>query len=251
MQGARYDAMGRGYRAVRRPDPRLAAPIWGALSDARTVVNVGAGTGSYEPPDLQVVAVEPSRVMLSQRARDAAPALQATAEALPLRDHSVDAALAVFTIQHWSDVERGLGELVRVARRRVVLLTMDVDVLAETWMVRDYLPETLDAHAAGFPSMRWLLGALPRARSRAIPVPNDCSDGFMAAFWGRPEAYLDADVRAAGSVWHQLSPAVVTRGLGRLRDDLATGEWDRRRGHLRTAPSLDVGVRLVYGETGR
>lgn len=243
-----YNAIGLGYGDVRRPDPRLAAAIWLALGDAASVVNVGAGTGSYEPEDRDVIAIEPSEVMIAQRPADAAPAVKATAEALPLEDKSVDAALAVLTLQHWDDVERGLGEMVRVARRRVVLVTMDVAALAELWLVRDYVPETLPVHAAGFPSIKWLLGALPGATASRMPVPRDCPDGFMVAFWGRPEAYLDPHTRSGTSGWHQLPPAVVARALGELQHDLERGEWDRRYGQLRQQSTLDVGLRLIRAE---
>ncbi|MDX6668501.1 MAG: hypothetical protein QOK04_1881, partial [Solirubrobacteraceae bacterium] len=216
--------------------------------DAASVVNVGAGTGSYEPDDRDVIAIEPSEVMIAQRPADAASAVQATAEALPLEDKSVDAALAVLTLHHWDDVERGLGEMVRVARRRVVLVTMDIAVLAELWLIREYLPETLPAHAAVFPSIKRLLGALPGATASQVPVPRDCSDGFMAAFWGRPEAYLDPHIRTGTSPWHQLPPAVVTRAVGELQDDLERGEWDRRHGSLRQRATLDVGLRLIRAE---
>jgi hypothetical protein len=160
----------------------------------------------------------------------------------------VDAALAVLTLQHWDDVERGLCEVVRIARRRVVLVTMDIAVLAELWLIRDYVPETLPAHAACFPSIKRLLGALPGATVSQMPVPRDCTDGFMAAFWGRPEAYLDPHIRSGTSAWHQLPPAVVTRALGELQDDLERGEWDRRYGHLRQQSTLDVGLRLIRAE---
>jgi SAM-dependent methyltransferase len=240
--------MGHGYSDVRRPDPRLAAGIWSALGDAASVVNVGAGTGSYEPDDRDVIAVEPSEVMIAQRPAGAAPALKATAEALPLEDKSVDAALAVLTLQHWDDVKRGLDEMVRVARRRIVLVTMDIAVLADLWLIRDYLPETLPVHTAGFPAIERLLEALPGATASPMPVPRDCTDGFMAAFWGRPEAYLDRHIRSGTSPWHQLPPAVVTRALGALGRDLERGEWDRRHGHLRRQPTLDVGLRLIRAE---
>jgi SAM-dependent methyltransferase len=247
---AAYDTMGRGYAGVRRPDPRIASAIWAALVDAASVVNVGAGSGSYEPRDRIVFAVEPSAVMIAQRPRDAAPAVQASAEALPLEDRAVDAAMAVLTVQHWDDVGRGLRELVRVARRRVVVLTMDVEELARLWIVRDYLPQTLAAHAATFPTMSRLRELLPRVTVSAVPVPRDCTDGFMAAFWGRPEAYLDPAVRAGSSPWHQLAPETVDRALGRLRSDLASGAWERRYGRLRHEPELDVGLRLVSAEVG-
>lgn len=240
-----YDRIGRGYRETRRPDPRLAAEIWRALGEARTVINVGAGTGSYEPPDLQVLAVEPSDVMIAQRAPDAAPVIKAFAESLPLADQTVDAALAVLTLQHWANVERGVAELVRVARDRVVLVTLDVDVLRELWLIRDYLREALPWHLHAFPSIARLRTALPNASVRPLPVPCDCTDGFMAAFWARPEAYLGSQIREASSPWHELPPEAVDRALAELRNDLSSGAWDRRYGRLRQAATHDVGLRLV------
>jgi SAM-dependent methyltransferase len=186
--------------------------------------------------------------MIAQRPLDAAPAVQASAEALPFEDQVVDAAMAVLTVQHWADVARGLRELLRVARRRVVVVTMDVDVLGRLWLVRDYVPETLAAHAAAFPSMARLLQLLPRATASVIPVPRDCADGFMAALWGRPEAYLDPAIRAATSPWHQSPPETVDRALDRLGRDLASGAWDRRYGQLRRRGELGVGLRLVAAE---
>lgn len=242
--------MGVGYARVRRPDPRLASSIWSALGDAASIVNVGAGTGSYEPRDRPVIAIEPSAVMIAQRRADAPPVIAANAEALPLERDAVDAALAVLTLQHWADLEGGLKEMQRVARRRIVLLTVDPDVVGQFWLVRDYLPESHAVHASGFPTMSWLLQELPRARSLVVPVPNDCSDGFMLAYWARPEAYLDETIRMASSVWHQLPGGVVERGLSRLRHDLARGDWERRYGHFRRRDSLDVGLRLVCAELG-
>jgi SAM-dependent methyltransferase len=247
---ARYDRIGRGYSAIRRPDSRIAAAIWAALGDAATVVNVGAGAGSYEPSDRKLIAVEPSRVMIAQRPPDAAPAIQAVVEALPLKDHAVDAAMAVLSLHHWEDVNQGLGELLRVACQRVVLVTMDVGTLGQFWLIRDYLPETLTAHGGGFPSTTRLLELLPRATVGVIPVPRHCTDGFMAAFWGRPEAYLDPGVRTATSAWHQLDSETATRALDQLRSDLASGQWDRRYGRLRRLPEFDVGLRLVCADLG-
>jgi SAM-dependent methyltransferase len=247
---AAYDTIGLGYRDIRRPDPRIASAIWAALGDASSVVNVGAGTGSYEPSDRELIAVEPSALMLAQRPPDAAPAIQAAAEALPLEDQAVDAAMAVLTLQHWEDVKQGLRELVRVVRRRVVLVTMDVEVLDQLWLIRDYLPEMRAAHAAAFPSISQLLELLPGATPQAIPVPRDCTDGFMAAFWARPEAYLDPAIRAATSPWHQLAPETVDRALDQLRLDLASGAWDRRHGRLRRRRELDIGLRLVCADIG-
>jgi SAM-dependent methyltransferase len=209
---------------------------------------VGAGAGSYEPGDRAVPAIEPSAVMTAQRAPGAAPALQAAAEALPVGDDAFDAALAVLTIQHWSDVERGLAELRRVARSRVVVVTMDVDKLAELWLIRDYVPELLASHAAQFPSIRALVRALPNAAVSVVAVPRDCSDLFMAALWARPGRCLDARVRSATSAWGQLPPSVVDRALDRLRRDLDSGAWDERHGGLRRLPELDVGLRIVRAD---
>lgn len=245
---AAYDQIGRGYRAHRRGDPRLASAIWAALGAARSVINVGAGTGSYEPPDRDVLAGEPSAVMLAQRPPGTAPSLQAAAESLPVSDNSFDAAMAVLTLQHWSDVERGLAELGRVARDRVVLVTMDVETLGELWLIRDYLPEMLAGHAAAFPSIHSLTQMLPDVSVSVLPVPRDCTDRFMAALWARPEAHLDARVRSATSAWHQIPRHVVDRALAALRRDLQSGRWDERHGHLRRAATLDVGLRIVRAE---
>ncbi len=239
-----YDRIGVGYRAIRRTDPVLASRIWAALGDARTVLNVGAGTGSYEPLDRWVLAVEPSGVMIAQRPPDAAPVIQAPVEQLPLADKTVDAAMAVLTLQHWESVETGLRELVRVVRDRVVLVTMDVGILGELWIVRDYLPELLSQHER-FPAIDQLRELLPNAQVEVLPVPRECEDGFMAAFWARPHAYLDPTVRAATSPWHEVPAAVVERALVQLREHLDSGEWQRRHGHLLARTELDVGLRLI------
>jgi SAM-dependent methyltransferase len=245
---AAYDEIGRDYGEHRRPDPRLATAIWDALGEARSVINVGAGAGSYEPSDRDVLAIEPSAVMIAQRRRGAARALQAAAESLPVDDMSFDAAMAVLTMQHWTDVEQGLAELCRVARRRIVVVTMDVDKLRELWLIRDYIPEMLPGHAAAFPSISWLAQALPNVSVSELAVPRDCTDRFMAALWASPEAYLDARIRGATSAWHQVPHHVVDRALARLRRDLASGRWDERYGALRDASTLDVGLRIVRAE---
>ena len=240
-----YDRIGIGYREIRCTDPVLAGRIWAALGDARTVLNVGAGTGSYEPPDRWVLAIEPSDAMIAQRPPDAAPVIQAPVERLPLADQTVDAAMAILTVHHWESVETGMRELVRVVRDRVVLVTMDVGVLGELWIVHDYLPELLGQHAARFPTIDRLSDLLPNARVEVLPVPHDCEDGFMAAFWARPFAYLDPAARAATSSWHDLPGAVVDRALTQLRGHLDSGEWQRRHGHLCARNELDVGLRLI------
>jgi SAM-dependent methyltransferase len=243
-----YDRIGRTYGAIRQADPRLAEPIWQALGDARSVVNVGAGTGSYEPPDRQVTAVEPSTVMIAQRAPGAAPAVQAVAEDLPFEDDSFDAAMAILTLHHWSDVDAGLAELVRVARRRVVVVTFDLDVGNDLWLVRDYLPEIATSNLRSYPSMTRLLDALPAATVQPLLVPRDCTDRMFAALWARPEQYLDPEVRAATSTWDQIPRAASARALEQFRRDLDSRKWDERYGHLRMTPAWDVGLRLMRAD---
>ncbi len=239
----RYDAIGAGYRAMRRPDPRIQAAIDETLGDARTVVNVGAGAGSYEPGDRGVAAVEPSSVMIDQRPVGSAPVVQASAEALPFEDDAFDAALAVLTIHHWRDLGRGLAEVRRVARDRVVVLTWD-PAHPGFWLTDDYFPDALTFDRTIFPSMETLSDTLGgRVEVRALPIPHDCTDGFFGAYWRRPAAYLRPAVRAAISTFSRLTD--VEARLERLRRDLDDGAWDRRHGGLRTLETLDVGYRLV------
>jgi SAM-dependent methyltransferase len=241
-----YDQIGCGYARRRRPDPRIAARIARALGDARTVVNVGAGAGSYEPDDRDVVAVEPSEVMITQRPRHAAAVVRGVAEALPLGDSTFDAALAVLTVHHWADAGRGLAELRRVARRQV-LLTGDTSLLHDFWLNRDYvgLPETFDD---GLPSLGWTVAALAPARVEPVPIPWDCRDGFYAAYWRRPEAYLDPKVRDAISCFGLMPPDVIENAVRQLATDLESGEWQRRNAALLELDELDLGYRLVVGE---
>ncbi len=243
-----YDRMGIEYSQVRRAEPRFEAAIWAALGDGRRVLNVGAGAGSYEPIDREVIAVEPSPVMIAQRPPGAAPAIRGVAEALPLDDKCVDATMGVFTMQHWDDVDQGLAEALRVTRDRVVLLTLDIDATAEMWLCRDYLPEIVEHDSQTFPSIAHLEAALPNVSVEVLPVPAGCADGFCIALWDRPEAFLDPDVRRSSSIWHLLPDAAVEPALERLSEDLESGEWDRRYGELRTQASLDVGLRLVTAE---
>jgi len=245
-----YDTIGRGYTGQRRADPRLAAAIRAALGDARSVVNVGAGSGSYEPAELAVLAIEPSREMIRQRPAGAAPAVQAVAERLPLADGRVDAALAVLTLHHWTDRAAGLAELKRVARRRVVIVTWDPAWKNDFWLTRDYFPGVLEHDVVNFPTLAQLEGVLGRVRVAPLPVPHDCADGFLGAYWRRPDAYLDAGVRSAISTFARLEPGTLAAGLTRLADDLATGRWDARLGHLRAQRDADLGYRLVVWERG-
>jgi SAM-dependent methyltransferase len=245
--GTLYDTIGRGYARGRRPDPRIAAQLTAALGKARSVLNVGAGAGSYEPPGRRVVALEPSAVMLAQRPKGAARAVRARAEALPFPDRAFDAAMAVLTVHHWADRHGGLAECARVARRRVVLLTWD-PAADKFWLLRDYFPEFAEADREVFPTMAAYAEAFgPGACMEVspLPVPRDCVDGFLGAYWARPEAYLDAAVRAGMSSFARPG---TEAGLARLRSDLATGAWNARHGHLLAAEALDVGYRLVVAQ---
>ena len=236
-----YDTIGHSYQQRRQPDPRIAAQILRALGNASSVVNVGAGTGSYEPLDRKVFAVEPSMVMIRQRAKDAAPVVQASATCLPFRDASVDASLAVLTIHHWPDVARGLQELRRVARHTVVILTFDTSV-GGFWL-NDYFPELLEIDRQSMPSLAEIRRQLGNVTVVDVPVPHDCVDGFLGAYWCRPHAYLDANVRSAMSLFSKLKNAEV--GLAALKADLDSGVWRQRYDHLLYKSELDIGYRLV------
>ena len=238
-----YDAIGHGYSVQRRPDSRVAAAIARALGDAESVLNVGAGAGSYEPDDRRVVAVEPAWSMIRQRAAGAAPVVQASAVDLPFKDGAFASALAILTIHHWPDRPRGLAELARVARRRVVALTWDPATTLGFWLVDDYFPEIVALDRPLFPSLADFERAWGALDVRPVPVPHDCVDGFLGAYWRRPAAYLDAGVRAAISTFSKLRD--VERGLARLRRDLDDGTWTRRHGHLLERTELDLGYRLV------
>lgn len=242
MTRALYDRIGVGYSAYRRPDPRIAARIAEALGPARTIVNVGAGAGSYEPADRAVVAVEPSAGMVRQRPPSAAPAVRASAESLPFRDASFDAAMAVLTIHHWPDWRAGLREMRRVARGRVVILTWDPDHPG-FWLVRDYFPEILAVDRVILPRLTEIERILGRCDVRPVPIPADCSDGFLGAYWRRPETYLDAGARGAISTFAKIRN--LQPGLDRLRADLADGTWERRNAPLLGLPELDIGYRLI------
>jgi SAM-dependent methyltransferase len=246
-----HDRIGARYTSTRRPDPRLAAAIAEALGDASTVVNVGAGAGAYEPIGGRVLAVEPSGTMIGQRPAGAAPCVRAVAEDLPLRDGAFDASLAVLTVHHWRDQLAGLTELRRVARQRVVVLTWIPDPREAFWLTTDYFPEFLTLDAERFPTMDLLRRVLGAIRVTPVPIPHDCRDGFLGAFWRRPEAYLDPTVRDGISSFAQVQPEHVHRGVRRLADDLGSGRWEARHGALRARTSLDLGYRLVVADRGQ
>lgn len=240
-----YDTIGEGYRWYRRPDPRIAAAIERALGDASSVVNVGAGSGSYEPSHRQVVAVEPSLTMVQQRPPAAAPAVRAFASALPFCDASFDASLAVLTVHHWSELERGLAEMRRVARGRVVLFTHDPDRTG--FWLEDYFPEMFREIRRTLPALDGLRRAMGPTETIDVEVPRDCADGFLCAYWCRPDCYLDAARRSAISSFAMLPPAALEGGLAQLGDDLRSGDWQRRYGHLDSKPSIDLGYRILVG----
>ncbi len=209
------------------------------------MLNVGAGTGSYEPSDRVVTALEPSLEMIAQRPPGSAPVIEGVAESLPFDDESFDAAMAVITVHHWRDVRAGMAEMVRVARQRVVVLTFDPAPVKDLWLVRDYFPTALEYHIKGMPPIAELTAALPNPSVEAIPVPRNCADGFFIGLWDRPEMHLDPGVRNGSSCWHRMPPDEIENGLARLKTDLDSGRWEERNGHLRELPELDVGLRLV------
>jgi SAM-dependent methyltransferase len=239
-----YDRIGQGYTAVRREDPAIAAAIHAALGDARTIVNVGAGAGSYEPRDRDVIAVEPSPVMLAQRPIGAAPAVQASAEALPFGDGAFDASMAVLSDHHWPDRVAGLRELRRVAGRRTVVFQCDLEAQQDFWLLRDYLKPDWD----GAMTMSELAGHLGAQRIEPVPIPYDCRDGFFSAYWRRPQAYLDPRVRDGISVFRLMPPEQVDTAIERLRADLDSGEWARRNADILGRDAMDYGYRLLIAE---
>jgi SAM-dependent methyltransferase len=241
----RYDTIGRTYTSTRRADPRIAAQIAAALGDATRVVNVGGGTGSYEPDDRFVVAAEVSLTMLRQRSEGAAPAVQSRAEALPFPDGAFDAALATLTLHHWGHLERGLSEMQRVARAQVIFF-FEPTLSRDFWLFAEYFPEiaALESERAA-PGLDRLAATLAVHRVEPVAVPADCQDGFAACYWNRPEAYLDPVVQAGISSFAQLEPEVRRAGTERLRRDLASGAWDERHGELRDLTEIDICYRLL------
>ena len=244
---ALYERIGGHYLATRRTDPRIAREIWAALGDAQTVLNVGAGTGSYEPSDREVTAIEPSAVMRAQRPVSSAPCLPGVAEHLPFADQSFDAAMAVSTVHHWTDLIAGLRELRRVARR-VVVLTFDANEATQRhrfWLTRDYLPEFAGLFTR-WPSIVDMTDAIS-GRAEPVLVPWDCADGLFEAYWRRPESYLEEQVRRAMSVWTRLGPDVERRAVRELGDDLDSGRWADRNHGLFELEAADLGLRLLVG----
>lgn len=244
MSETAYDRIGRGYATTRRADSRIATRIELALGDAESIVNIGAGTGSYEPADRKVIAVEPSREMIAQRRPDAAAAICGSAERLPLPDDSADAAMTILSIHHWDDPAGGVAEMRRVARRRIVVLTYDPGYVLRWWL-SEYAPQLATDDVERFPALDALLGWLGGGSVQAVDVPADCTDLFLGALWARPELVLADEIRASTSGFARMDAAQERSAIAKLRDDLASGAWDERHGHLREAGALDVGLRLV------
>ncbi len=244
---ADYSRIGDGYARIRQPDPRIAAQLLDALGDARTVLNVGAGAGSYEPVDRDVTAVEPSASMRAQRPATLSPAIDATADSLPFDDESFDASMASVTVHQWPDPARGLAEMRRVTRGPVVILTFD-PVPPRHWWLMDYAPELLEVENRRMPRIEQIESALGGSTEvRTVMVPHDCIDGFGQAFFARPERLLEPAVRRAMSAWSFVNEDVVARFERALRTDLESGEWDARYGEFRRLAEFDAGLRIVVG----
>jgi len=245
VSSALYDRIGQGYTSTRRSDPRIASAILDGLGNARSVLNVGAGAGAYEPSVGIVVAVEPSWHMIRQRAPGAPPAVQALAEALPFKTRTFDAALAVLTLHHWSDWRAGLREMQRTAARLVVFAFDPTTVARRFWLTEVYFPEIAELDRGRCPSVAEIAAELGPCRVETVAIPHDCADGFLAAYWRRPEAYLDPAVRAGMSGFARLDREVMASGVARLAADLQSGAWEHRFGRLRSLDALDAGYRLV------
>ncbi|MCH7881561.1 MAG: class I SAM-dependent methyltransferase [Proteobacteria bacterium] len=236
-----YDKFAKQYDSFRRPDKRIADSITKHLVGAQRIINVGAGTGAYEPTDCDVVAIEPSHEMIAKRKQGTTTAIQGYAEDLPFDDDEFDVAMGILTIHHWRDIPQGLSEMRRVAKRKVVILTW-IDDSPKYWL-EDYFPEMRVMDKALFPTLNELDQLLGRISSEVVEIPGDCTDGFMCAYWKRPDAYLDEGVRAAISTFARMQN--VEAGLAQLACDISSGKWHREHGNLLTKDSMDLGYRLV------
>lgn len=244
-----YDKSGTAYTPYRQGDPRIATQIHAALGNAATLLNVGAGAGSYEPADRYVTAVEPSAAMRAQRIiQGRPPAISGYAANLPFDDQSFDAAMALVTVHHWPDSAKGLQELRRVTKGPVIVMTFDPDALDQFWNAQ-YFPELVAVEKARYPAITSITAALGgTATVQDIAIPLDCSDGFQEAFYGRPEAFLDPGIRKAQSAWDFLPPSLEVVLVQRLADALASGAWDKQYGHFRTQESFTGALRLITAQ---
>ncbi len=241
-----YDKHGQQYSGYRQTDPRIAAYVYDALADAKTILNVGAGAGSYEPADKYVVAVEPSAVMRTQRIINGkTPAIIGTADPLPFDDNAFDASMAMVTVHHWQDIQKGLKELRRVTKNQILIMTFDPDALDNFWNAH-YFPELIEIEKARYPTIDFIVNALGgNSEVKSIPIPLDCADGFQEAFYGRPEAFLEKEIRKAQSAWSFLEDGMEDILVQRLADDLASDEWDKKYGHYRTQLTFTCALKLI------
>lgn len=237
-----YDEIGSGYKNLRKPDPRIAGAIEKALGEYTSIVNVGAGAGSYEPRDRDLIAVEPSLTMIRQRPANAHPVIQASATNLPFRDGTFEASLAILTVHHWPDCTQGLEELARCTKKRIVILTWDPSAEAY-WLTKDYFPDIIDIDRSIFPDIGVYHRVLGKLTVKPVPIPHDCTDGFLGAYWRRPEAYLIPEIQRSISTFSKIGD--VQNRMERLRKDLISGDWHRKYGTLLKKESLDLGYRLI------
>ena len=245
-----YEHGGQKYSGQRKTDPRIAEYVHRALGNAKTVLNVGAGAGSYEPEDRYVIALEPSASMRSQRMNNGrTPAVIGFADTIPFDDNAFDASMALVTVHHWPDLDKGLKEMRRVTKDAVVIMTFDPDALNEFWNVH-YFPELIEVERQRYPSVDSLIKSLGgNCEVQKIPVPFDCTDGFQEAYYGRPEAFLEKDVRMSQSAWGFLPAGLEEQYVQALANDLASGEWDRKYGHYRKEPDFTCALRLIISRT--
>lgn len=241
---ADYAVIGRRYTAYRQPDPAIALQIHGAFGDARSVLNIGAGAGSYEPVDREVTAVEPSASMRAQRPASLVPAVDAVAESLPFPDASFDASMAIFTIHQWKNLQAGLREMRRVTRGPVVLVSCAPELVERFWLA-GYAPRMAAVEASRYPDLKQLAAALGKVEVQTVPIPLHCTDGFNEAYYGRPEKLLEEGARLANSAWSFIDRATSDRYVAHLRRDLEDGTWDARHGHLRTQPEFEGSLQMI------
>lgn len=241
-----YDAPGIEYSSYRQTDPRIFAHILTALDNAQTVLNVGAGAGSYEPTDRYVIAVEPSVAMRAQRQlKNKVPAVNAYADNLPFDDNSFDASTAFVTVHHWPDMNKGLKELRRVTKNKVIIMTFDPEALDDFWNAQ-YFPEVIEVEKKRYPTIEFIKTALGgHCEVQKIPIPLDCIDGFQEAFYGRPEAFLNKQVRQSQSAWGFITPELEEKYVKDFAEELTSGEWDRKYGHYRTQENFTCALRLI------
>jgi len=246
---ANYGVIGLDYAKYRQPDPHIAEFIRAALGDARTVLNVGAGAGSYEPTDRVVTAVEPSASMRAQRPAHLPLAIDATAEKLPFADNSFDASMATFTVHQWPDLKAGIAEMRRVTRGPVLVLSCDPDELHRSWL-NIYAPEMIAVEASRYPSMQSIADLLGgKVEIKFVPIPLHCTDGFGEAYYGRPERLLDPGARLANSAWSFVDGSIAKRFVTELGRDLENGTWDKQHGHLRSQPFFEGSLRLIVANS--